>query len=154
MMFIHQIVLKDVKQNHWTMQYRSQSATFILRSNIGSYWFILPKYDVHASNSLQHVRRNHWTVKCGSCWPSLHDPQVHVTRLSNVLQTICIRCFHKRKSRKTFKRCLRFWPPAPPRGMDLGSGVKERKLTLQGTYVQIGMLSDEWLVRYTPLEKL
>ena len=66
--------LQDVTQNHWTMTYRSQWPTFILRSNIGSYWFILPKNDVH------------WTVEYRSCWPSLHDAQVHVTRLSYVWQ--------------------------------------------------------------------
>ena len=38
----------------------------------------------HTSNCLQDIRQNHWTMKYRSCWPSLHDPQVHVTRL-----TIC-----------------------------------------------------------------
>ena len=79
------------------MKYRSQWPTFIVRSNVVSYWLIIPKYDVHTSNSLQDIRRNHWTVKYRSCWPSLYDPQVHVTRLSHVWPTICISCFHNRK---------------------------------------------------------
>ena len=66
-----------------------QWPTFIFRSNLGSHWFIIPKYDVHTSNSLQDTRQNHWTVKYKSCWPSLHDPQVNVTRLSHVWPTIC-----------------------------------------------------------------
>ena len=76
--------LQDVTQNHWTMEYitfMSHWLTLILRSNVGSYWFILPKYDVHTSNSLQDIRQNHWNM---SCWPSLHDPQIHVTRFSHV----------------------------------------------------------------------
>ena len=101
--------LPDIRQSHWTMKYRSQWPTLILRSNIGSYWFILPMYGVHTSNSLQGIMQNHWTVKYRSCWPSLHDPQVHVTRLSHVWPTICLSCFHKRKSRKTlFKGVLDF----------------------------------------------
>ena len=28
---------QDIRQNHWTLKYRSQCATNILRSNIGSY---------------------------------------------------------------------------------------------------------------------
>ena len=53
----------DIRQNHWTIKYRSQWPTFILRSNIRPYWPIIPKYDVHTSNSLQDVTQNHWTMK-------------------------------------------------------------------------------------------
>ena len=35
--------LWDIRQKHWTMKYRSQWSTFILRSNVGSYWLIYPK---------------------------------------------------------------------------------------------------------------
>ena len=45
------------------MKYRSQWPTFILMSNTGSYRLIIPKYDVHTSNSLQYIRQNHWTMK-------------------------------------------------------------------------------------------
>ena len=83
--------LRDIRPNHWTIEYRPQQPTFILRSNVGSYKYILPKYDVHTSNSLQDIRLNHWNVKYMSCWPSLHDPQIHVTRLSHVSPTIRIR---------------------------------------------------------------
>ena len=94
--------LQDVMQNHWTMENRSQRPIFILRSNIGSYWLTIPNNNVHTSNSLQDIRQNHWTVKYKSCWPSLHDPQVYVTRFSHVQPTICISCCHNRKSRKHF----------------------------------------------------
>ena len=44
--------LGDIRQSHWTMKYRSHRPTFILRSNVRSYWSLIPKYDVHTSNSL------------------------------------------------------------------------------------------------------
>ena len=101
--------LQDIRQNHWTMECSSQWPTLILRSNIESYWFILPNYDLHTSNSLQDVRQNHWIVKYRSGWPSLHDPPVHVTRLSHVRPTICLSWFHNRKRGKTlFKGVLDF----------------------------------------------
>ena len=53
-------------------------------------------------------------------WPSLRDPQVHVTRLSHVRPIICLSWFHNRKVEKHFLKCLRFWPLAPSRGMDPG----------------------------------
>ena len=92
--------LQDIRQNHWTMIYRSLWPTFILRSNVESYCLIIPTYDVHTSNSLQHVRQNHWTVKYRSWWPSLHDPQVNVTRRNELI--ICLNCFHNRKVEKHF----------------------------------------------------
>ena len=49
---MHQIVL-EIWQSHWTMKYRSHRPTFILRSNVRSYWPLIPKNDVHTSNSLQ-----------------------------------------------------------------------------------------------------
>ena len=101
--FIHQT---DIRQNHWTMKYRSQWPTFILRSHVRSYWLIMPKYHVHTSNSLQDIRQNQWIVKYGSCWPSLHDPQVNVTKLTEVHPPICLRCFHNRKVEKNFNQKL------------------------------------------------
>ena len=89
------------------MKYRSQWPTFILRSHVESYWLIIQKYDVHTSNSLQDIRQNHWTVKYGSCWPSLHDPQVNVTRLIEVEPPICLSCFHNRKTEKNFNQKLK-----------------------------------------------
>ena len=44
--------------------------TFILRSNVGSYWIIMPNNDVHISNGLQDTRQNHWTIKYRSQWPT------------------------------------------------------------------------------------
>ena len=62
--------LQDIRQNHWTMKYRSMWLTFIQISNIWSYWLIIPKYDIHTSNSLQDIRQNHWTMKYRSQWPT------------------------------------------------------------------------------------
>ena len=102
MTLMHQIVLEIWEINHWTMKYRSHRPTFILRSNGGSYWSIIPKHDVHTSNSLQDIRQNHLTMKYRSCWPSLHDLQVNVTRLRHVWPTICVSCFHNKKKKNTF----------------------------------------------------
>ena len=156
MVIIYPIVFKLQGKNHQTMKYRSQWPTFILRSNVLSYWLIIPKYDVHTSYSLQDIRQYHWTVKYRSSWPSFHDPQVHVTRLSHVWQTISISCFNNRKVQKnTFKRCPIFWSLAPPWGMDPTVRSHGMKADPPGVpMVQIWMLSDEWLVRYAPLEKL
>ena len=52
------------------MKYRSQWSTFILRSNVVSYWLIIPKYGVHLLNSLHDLRQNHWTMKHRSQWPT------------------------------------------------------------------------------------
>ena len=70
MMFIHQNTLQDMTQNQRTMKYRSQWPTIILRSNVGSYWFIIPNNDIHTSNSLQDTRQNRWTIKYRSQWPT------------------------------------------------------------------------------------
>ena len=44
-----------------------------------------------------------------SCWPSLHDPQVNVTRQTEVWPTIClpVSCFHNRKVEKNFNQKLK-----------------------------------------------
>ena len=55
--------LSDIWQNHWTMKYRSQCRTFILRRIIRSHHFIIWKCDVHMSNGLSDIGQNHWTVK-------------------------------------------------------------------------------------------
>ena len=52
------------------MKYRSPWHRFILRSNIRSYWPIIPKDDVHTSNSLQDITQNHWSMKYRSQWPT------------------------------------------------------------------------------------
>ena len=62
--------LQDIRQNHWTMKYRSQWPINILRSDIGSYWLIVQEYDVQLLNSFQDTRQNHWTMKCRSQWPT------------------------------------------------------------------------------------
>ena len=49
--------LQDIRQNQWTMKYRSRIPTFILRSKVGSHELITPKYDVHTSNDLQYIRQ-------------------------------------------------------------------------------------------------
>ena len=52
------------------MKYRSQWHTNILRSDIGSYWLIIPKYDVQTLNSFQDIRQNHWNMKYRLQWPT------------------------------------------------------------------------------------
>ena len=61
--------LQDIRQNHWTMKYKSQWLTFF-RLNVRSYWFIIPNNDVHTSSSLQDITQNHWTIKYRSQWPT------------------------------------------------------------------------------------
>ena len=72
--------LQDIRQNHWTITYRSKRPTFILRSNVGSYKLIILKYEVHTANSLQDIRQNQWTMKYRSQRPTF------ILR-SNVLNT-------------------------------------------------------------------
>ena len=69
MTLMHQIVLGDIRQSHWTMKYGSHRPTLILRLNVRSYWPLIPKYDVHTSNSLQDIMQNHWAIKYRSQWP-------------------------------------------------------------------------------------
>ena len=52
--------LGDIRQNHWTMKYMSHRPTFILKSNVGSHWLIIPQYD---------VTQNPWTMKYRSQRP-------------------------------------------------------------------------------------
>ena len=70
MMFIHQIILKILSKISRPWRYRSLRPPFILRSNVRSYWPIIPNYDVHISKSLQDVMQNHWTMKYRSQWPT------------------------------------------------------------------------------------
>ena len=83
MMFIHETLLRiwskiigqsitlayylkvwhsSMKQNQWTMKYRSLYSTFIMRSIFVSYW-------LHPLN-IQEIGQNHWTMKYMSCWPT------------------------------------------------------------------------------------
>ena len=67
---IRMLVFEILGENHWTMKYRSQWPTFILRWNVGSYWFTIPNKDVQTLNSLQDIRQNHWNMKYRSQWPT------------------------------------------------------------------------------------
>ena len=98
-MFIYQIVfkLKGKITGPWNI---GHSDIFILRSIVVSYGLIIPNYDVQTSNSLQNIRQSHWTVKYRSCWPSFHDPQVHVRRLSHIWPTIWTGRKYERTERK------------------------------------------------------
>ena len=106
MTLIHQIVLR----------YKTKSLDHEIKVTVTYIYFEVKRHTdsysqsiVYTSNCLQDIRQNHWTVKYRSCWPSLHDPHVHVTRLSHVWPTICISCFNTRKSRKAlFKGVLVF----------------------------------------------
>ena len=62
--------LKYYLRYNRTMKYRSQWPTFVLKSNVLSYWLIILKYDVHTSNSLQDIRQIQWTMKYISQWPT------------------------------------------------------------------------------------
>ena len=73
-LFHSAIIPQDVSLPHFCfaltakdVQFCFLRPTYILRSNVGSYWSIIPKY-VHTSNSLQDVTRNHWTMKLRSQW--------------------------------------------------------------------------------------
>ena len=54
--------LQDIRQNHCTMKYRSRWPTFILRSCVRSYWFIIPNDDVHTWNSLKGIITGPWNI--------------------------------------------------------------------------------------------
>ena len=117
--------LQDIRQNHWTVKYRSQRSTFNLRSNVRSYWTIIPNYHVQTSNSLQDIRQNHWTVKYRSCWPSLHDPQINVTRSSHVWQTICISYFQNRFVEIHILKVSKILTSSPHRDMNPGASTHD-----------------------------
>ena len=76
--------------------------------------FIIPKNDLHPSNSLQDMKQNHWTVECRSCPPWPHYTQVKVIRSTNVWPTIFINCLNNSKAEKSFL----IWPLTPPWGLD------------------------------------
>ena len=48
--------LQDIRQNHWTMNYRSQNHLCVTLIHY-------PKYNICPSNSLQVIEQNHWTMK-------------------------------------------------------------------------------------------
>ena len=50
----------SMKQNHWSMKYRSLWLTFIIRPIITS----------HPLNRPRDIRQNHWTMKYRSLWPT------------------------------------------------------------------------------------
>ena len=53
-------------------------------------------------------------------------------------------------NKNTFQQCPRFWPLAPPRGTNPGPKTHGMEADpLRNPMVQIWMLSDEWLERYT-----
>ena len=47
---------------------RSPWPALILRANVRSYWLVIPKYEIHTTNSPQDIRQNHWTRKYRSQW--------------------------------------------------------------------------------------
>ena len=42
MTFLHQIVFQDIKQNHWTVKYRSLTYIYFMRSIFVIHWSIIP----------------------------------------------------------------------------------------------------------------
>ena len=69
MTFIYQIVFK-ILSKITELKYRSLWLTFIMRSKVMFHWLIIPKDDIHPSNSLHGIKQNHWTMKCRSWWPT------------------------------------------------------------------------------------
>ena len=107
------------------------------------------------TNKQMYEKQGHWTLKNRSCWPWLYDPQVSVTRLSHVSLTIFISCFHNRKVEKHFLKVSLILTSSPtlghgPWGQESWNEIRPSRVPM----VQIWMFSDEWLERYTPLEKL
>ena len=78
MTLMHQIVLGDIRQNHWTMKYRSHRPTFIFMSNVGSYRPIIPKYDVHTSR----------------CYAKSQDHEIQVTVTYIYFEVKCVILTH------------------------------------------------------------
>ena len=70
----------------WSFQ-QSQWSTFILRSNVWSYWTTIPNCHVQTSNGLQDIRQNHWTMKYMSQWLILFWGQTsgHIQPLSQTV---------------------------------------------------------------------
>ena len=111
-------VLQDVRQNYWTMKFRSFWPTFILRSN---QVVLTHNQKVWCLYIKQDIRQNNWTMKYRSCLLSLHDLQVNVMRLTDVWPSICLSCFHNKnveKKKNIFYRCPKLWSLAPPLVVD------------------------------------
>ena len=72
MTLIHQIVIETYAEitGPWNIGHNDIHLFWGQRSNVLSYWPIIPKYDVNTSNSLQDIMQNHWTMKYRSQWPT------------------------------------------------------------------------------------
>ena len=55
--------LQDIKQNLWTMKYRSCRPIFIFLSKVGSHCHIICMYDTHSSISLQDIIRKNTKLR-------------------------------------------------------------------------------------------
>ena len=90
MMFIHQIILTIL--NKITRPWNIGHVDIYLKSKFGSHCLIIWKYDTHASNNLEDIRQNHWTMKykshrpififrsnVGSYWPIIPNYDVHIS---------------------------------------------------------------------------
>ena len=72
MMFVHQTIFnfKIYRYSKINRPWNIGHTDFHLRSNVGSYWLIIPKIDVHTWNSFQDITQNHWTMKYRSQSPT------------------------------------------------------------------------------------
>ena len=93
-------------------------------------------------------------MKYRSCWPSRHDLQVNVTRLTDVWPSVCLSCFYSRKVEKNkhFYRCPRFWSKPHPGVKTLRSMSWNESRLSRVPMVQPWMLSDKRLLKHE-LEK-
>ena len=58
-----------MKQNLWTVKYRSCWPTFIIRSKVVPHWCDIPN-EVHQWLCLQYIGQNQWTLKYRLLWPT------------------------------------------------------------------------------------
>ena len=51
--------IQDIKQNHWTIKYRSLTYIYSMRSISCVTLIHYTNYDVHPSNNLEDIKQNH-----------------------------------------------------------------------------------------------
>ena len=54
--------LRDIRQNHWTMKYRSQRPAKIYEVTHSMKLNKYPKYDAYLLDRARDIEQNHWTM--------------------------------------------------------------------------------------------
>ena len=142
--------LQDIRQNHWTMEYRSQWPTLILGSNIRSYWFILPDIHQIVFKILGKIT-GLWNTGHADLHFMTHKSMSQGLAMSDQLSALVV--FIKEKVEKHFLKVSWIFTSSPtpghgPWGQESWNESRPSRVPM----VQIWKLSDERLVRYTPLE--